>query len=227
MARLEGIEPPTDGLEIRCSIRLSYRRVGRWCGRGTLRPGGSPDVGYLTDGSGYTTVKESRATAFAVARVVGVDDGARTRDNRSHSPVLCQLSYTHHDLIFELVGARGFEPPAPWSQTRCATRLRYAPSACFMVKWRLETIPAGDRSRQPFWLSVPRDQRGGPLHRPAADAPDKKTGCRGAFPPHPVRLRATMSLVGLLGNDQLLRRYEVVGRHAVEVHPAWNRAAFL
>jgi hypothetical protein len=26
LARLEGIEPPTDGLEIRCSIHLSYRR---------------------------------------------------------------------------------------------------------------------------------------------------------------------------------------------------------
>src|SRR5579862_7208121 len=28
----------------------------------------------------------------------------------------------------EMVGARGFEPPAPWSRTRCATRLRYAPT---------------------------------------------------------------------------------------------------
>ena len=27
-----------------------------------------------------------------------------------------------------LVGARGFEPPAPCSQSRCATRLRYAPT---------------------------------------------------------------------------------------------------
>ncbi len=27
------------------------------------------------------------------------------------------------------VGARGFEPPTPWSRTRCATRLRYAPHA--------------------------------------------------------------------------------------------------
>jgi hypothetical protein len=26
-----------------------------------------------------------------------------------------------------MVGARGFEPPTPWSRTRCATRLRYAP----------------------------------------------------------------------------------------------------
>ncbi len=30
MVRLEGIEPPTDGLEIRCSIQLSYRRS--WSG---------------------------------------------------------------------------------------------------------------------------------------------------------------------------------------------------
>src|SRR5512136_1453457 len=26
-----------------------------------------------------------------------------------------------------MVGARGFEPPTPWSRTKCATRLRYAP----------------------------------------------------------------------------------------------------
>jgi len=28
-----------------------------------------------------------------------------------------------------MVGARGFEPPTLWSQTRCATRLRYAPES--------------------------------------------------------------------------------------------------
>ena len=27
----------------------------------------------------------------------GVGDGNRTRNNRSHSPVLCQLSYSHRD----------------------------------------------------------------------------------------------------------------------------------
>jgi hypothetical protein len=27
-----------------------------------------------------------------------------------------------------LVGARGFEPPTPCAQGRCATRLRYAPT---------------------------------------------------------------------------------------------------
>ena len=30
-----------------------------------------------------------------------------------------------------MVGARGFEPPTPCAQGRCATRLRYAPTICF------------------------------------------------------------------------------------------------
>src|SRR5436309_12801400 len=29
----------------------------------------------------------------------------------------------------KLVGARGFEPPTPWSRTRCSTRLSHAPLA--------------------------------------------------------------------------------------------------
>ena len=28
----------------------------------------------------------------------------------------------------KMVGAAGFEPATPWSQARCATKLRYAPS---------------------------------------------------------------------------------------------------
>src|SRR5271165_2145799 len=38
-----------------------------------------------------------------------------------------KLPFALHSAIF--VGARGFEPPTPWSRTRCATRLRYAPHA--------------------------------------------------------------------------------------------------
>src|SRR3990172_9914485 len=30
--------------------------------------------------------------------------------------------------VEELVGARGFEPPTPWSRTRCSTRLSHAPT---------------------------------------------------------------------------------------------------
>lgn len=31
----------------------------------------------------------------------------------------------------KLVGERGFEPPTHWSQTSCATKLRYSPIYCF------------------------------------------------------------------------------------------------
>src|SRR5207245_225341 len=30
--------------------------------------------------------------------------------------------------FLEMVGARGFEPPTPWSRTRCSTRLSHAPT---------------------------------------------------------------------------------------------------
>ena len=32
----------------------------------------------------------------SLKRVLGVADGARTRDNRNHNPGLYQLSYSHH-----------------------------------------------------------------------------------------------------------------------------------
>ena len=36
---------------------------------------------------------------------------------------------TGRDLLENgMVGVEGFEPPALWSQTRCATRLRYTPT---------------------------------------------------------------------------------------------------
>ena len=31
-------------------------------------------------------------------------------------------------MMKKVVGARGFEPPTPCSQSRCATRLRYTPT---------------------------------------------------------------------------------------------------
>ncbi len=39
------------------------------------------------------------------------------------------LSYTRTFYYYEIemVGAAGFEPATPWSQARCATKLRYAP----------------------------------------------------------------------------------------------------
>ena len=51
----------------------------------------------------------------------GDPSGARTRDTLIKSQVLYQLSYTHRNLV----EVKGLEPPAPWSQTKCATKLRY------------------------------------------------------------------------------------------------------
>ncbi len=39
-------------------------------------------------------------------------------------------------LLLKLVGAEGFEPPTHWSQTSCATRLRYAPLIMFSKRGR-------------------------------------------------------------------------------------------
>jgi hypothetical protein len=52
-----------------------------------------------------------------------------------------------------MVGAEGFEPPTLCSQSRCATRLRYAPTLLLIVS-RLDSLPAGWR----LMLDQPRQQ---------------------------------------------------------------------
>src|SRR5690554_2888850 len=44
-----------------------------------------------------------------------------------------------------VVGAAGFEPATPWSQTRCATRLRYAPTITWCTRYRGRLRPGGCR----------------------------------------------------------------------------------
>src|SRR6266851_7074484 len=46
-------------------------------------------------------------------------------------------------LLKRLVGERGFEPPTPWSRTRCSTRLSHSPTDGWMTAttgttWRHE-----------------------------------------------------------------------------------------
>src|SRR5579859_2206670 len=38
-----------------------------------------------------------------------------------------------------MVGERGFEPPTPWSRTRCSTRLSHSPTLCGGAECALET----------------------------------------------------------------------------------------
>ncbi len=37
------------------------------------------------------------------------------------------------DRFLKMVGERGFEPPTHWSQTSCATKLRYSPIFYFVL----------------------------------------------------------------------------------------------
>ena len=95
LAAPEGLEPPTLGSEDQCSIQLSYgavekRRLSN-CARldnpfaGGL--GGCPPMG--------------------IAEIkIGVGNGNRTRNRRSHSPVLCQLSYSHRNSAIIATGLR-------------------------------------------------------------------------------------------------------------------------
>ncbi len=39
-----------------------------------------------------------------------------------------------------MVGATGFEPAAPWSQTRCATKLRHAPFNSIIIYCLFDTV---------------------------------------------------------------------------------------
>ncbi len=40
-----------------------------------------------------------------------------------------------------MVGEEGFEPPTLWSQTRCATKLRYSPIYLFLLDFHQERKP--------------------------------------------------------------------------------------
>ena len=40
-----------------------------------------------------------------------------------------------------MVGEEGFEPPTLWSQTRCATKLRYSPKQFLTLKTTTEGHP--------------------------------------------------------------------------------------
>ncbi len=45
------------------------------------------------------TYPRRKAISMQSLRMDGVGDGNRTHNVRSHSPVLCQLSYSHRDVL--------------------------------------------------------------------------------------------------------------------------------
>ena len=68
----------------------------------------------------------------------GVDDGARTHDNRNHNPGLYQLSYNHHILetFRQMARPIGFEPMTHGLEGRCSIQLSYGRIMYAYLGWR-------------------------------------------------------------------------------------------
>ena len=73
---------------------------------------------------GHFGIEELRSAVESISRTSELNAGTR-KIPRSQRPTM-KPSLTN--LLSWLVGARGFEPPTPCAQGRCATRLRYAPT---------------------------------------------------------------------------------------------------
>jgi homocysteine S-methyltransferase len=71
-------------------------------------------------------------------------------------------------IMCDMVGERGFEPPTPWSRTRCSTRLSHSPNLCLEGRLRNERLLAAPVVKhRKLFESVPEAQPPGagfPVH---------------------------------------------------------------
>ncbi len=99
MGWLTGLEPATTGITIRDSTSWATATIKLWL--------------HLKK----------------MVRLAGLEPATHALEGRCS----IQMSYRRRKIVILLisiimVGAGGFELPTLWSQTRCATRLRYAPT---------------------------------------------------------------------------------------------------
>jgi hypothetical protein len=68
---------------------------------------------------------------FSPVPSIIIEEASKMYNSKSRITRRCMLFWMLNGFLRlankEMVGARGFEPPASWSRTRRATRLRYAP----------------------------------------------------------------------------------------------------
>ncbi len=72
---------------------------------------------------------------------------------------IAKRPYISAGPFLNMVGEEGFEPPTLWSQTRCATKLRYSPrcftEALFRQRMRILRILAYDaRAKRSFFVII-------------------------------------------------------------------------
>src|SRR5437867_10907547 len=68
-----------------------------------------------------------RKFATALLKCIEGRKSLRKLHLQKHLQPVRRHSETGCIFLNELIGARGFEPPTPWSRTRCSTRLSHAP----------------------------------------------------------------------------------------------------
>ena len=69
------------------------------------------------------------------AELLGHNKNGAGDGNRTHVTSLegWRSTIELHPHVRYMVGAAGFEPATPWSQARCATKLRYAPPTKIII----------------------------------------------------------------------------------------------
>ena len=114
MAGDTGFEPVNDGVKVRCLTAWRIpNKMGRLMGFEPTHEG----VTVLCLNH-LTTVATTFENKHLMVRPKGLEPLTPALEGRCS----IQLSYER-----TLVGVAGFEPAALWSQTRCATKLRYTP----------------------------------------------------------------------------------------------------
>ena len=73
-----------------------------------------------------------------------------------------EIRFTRYEIRFFRVGARGFEPPTPCAQGRCATRLRYAPLNFALVLYPRRIAIHANAAARRVWLT----EASRPIKRP-------------------------------------------------------------
>jgi hypothetical protein len=100
------------------------RELSRSVKGGEVLPHGCPMILKLGRSARPSTQRKQPLTCG----IVGVSDGARTRDNRDHNPVLYQLSYTHHGAAESIAAVPTSAAAAELVTTRSGWR--EVPASC-------------------------------------------------------------------------------------------------
>ncbi len=126
-----GFEPTTPWSQTRCTTRLCYAPIS------TLKVGVNDGIRTRDNWNHNPGLYQLSYIHHYIWFLISSDQMARLTGFepvtiRLEGGCSIQLSYkrvTDVNIICleELVGAVGFEPTTPWSQTRCTTRLCYAP----------------------------------------------------------------------------------------------------